>query len=379
MRKQTHSYYSARPGRGGAPPPRNKQKRPLRGLLSVFLVLLLLAGFGLGAAHLYLGRFLTTGASGAVSAAYHTPREVRGSVFNLLVVGMWQEPGKNYPAGIGLTDMVLYASYDLANNKLNLLQIPRDSYVGEEAGGDGKINSLLVSAANEQDPINRLAACIANQYKLPIDRYVAVEMEALKQIVDALGGIEVYVPRDMEHGGSYLPQGLHVLDGGAVEFFVRNRYGSGFERADIDRLDNQRFFYAALFKRFLTLSFSEMRTLLPLFGEYCTTDFATIDLPRLALGAAKLKAEDVVFCKVPGATSAQGWAADPTGRGRSLYIVDVYGRGTEQEPGLAALLNQYFRTGAAAVPPEALGLPAVEIPQWVSLYPPNVQQLGAVQ
>ncbi len=55
------------------------------------------------------------------------------------------EEGRSYGEGRGLTDMLLYARFDFANNQLNMIQIPRDSYVGEAfpTGGTGKINALL--------------------------------------------------------------------------------------------------------------------------------------------------------------------------------------------------------------------------------------------
>src|SRR5699024_12095576 len=74
-------------------------------------------------------------------------------------------------------------------------------------------------------------------------------MEALTEVVDNFGGIEVYIPHDMEYNGSYLAKGYRNLDGASAEFFVRNRHGEGYENSDIDRLNMQRYFYAALFKR----------------------------------------------------------------------------------------------------------------------------------
>ncbi len=340
------------------------------------MVLLLAVGFVLGFA--YLSSILDTGLLGTVSNGDSLAKDYsKWQTANILIVGIDNEEGRDYGAGRGNTDMILYANYNLKENELNLLQIPRDSYVGEEGtGGSGKINALLMNGGDAENPINNLSNVVEKQFKLPVDYYVALDMDGMRAIVDALGGIEVYVPQEMSFAGSYLPQGLQLLDGNAAEFFVRNRSGPGFEQADISRLDNQRYFYSALFRRMLNMGPREMVRMMPVFKTYCSTDIEAGDVLRLGMSAIRLKSESVLFCKVPGSTGA---ALDPSGRGRSLYIVDIYGRGTDEEPGTARLLNDYFRSHSAAVPADELGLPPIQIPGNYTLYSPNIQKMGDVQ
>lgn len=373
-----------RPRRGQSAPPKQRDKKTKRRnrWFAVFMVLVVLVGIaavGVGAGYLYLDSLLEPGNTGVVDSAHYTPKEYQGDVINILLVGIYREPGSNQPRGLGLTDMIMYVNYDLRNNQMNLLQIPRDSYVGEISGSDGKINSLMVLGPDKENPINNLAGVIADQYKLPIDRYVCIDMEALKEIVEAFGGLRVYVPQQMDYDGSHLDAGWQWLGPDGVEFFVRNRKGEGFERADIDRLDNQRYFYSALFRRFMNLTVRDIINLMPVFQKYCNTDISTFDLYDLAFSALKLEAGNVMMCKVPGATSGAHWQADPTGAGRTLYIVDVWGRGTEKEPGVANLLNTYFRTYGEPVGPDELNLPKIQIPAGVALYPPNVQRMQEIQ
>ena len=361
---------------GGRASVRPAGKRRSRALIIVAVVLaaLLLAMVGVFA---YLKGVFDPGAFG-ISKDYIPKEYSKHDSVNVLIVGIDYEDGREYADGLGMTDMILYANFDLVNNKLNMLQIPRDSYVGEDVptGGTGKINAALLSGADKRNPINNLVKVIEEQYKLPVDHYVAMDMDALKTIVNTFGGLRVYVPRTMDFAGSHLDEGWQWLDGDACEFFVRNRSGAGFERADIDRLDNQRHFYSALFRRFLNLTPTDIVHLLPVFEHYCNTDIKLNDIFDLCVSALKLNAENVLFCKIPGAT---GDGLDPTGAGRSLYIVDKYGRGTPEDPGAAALLNQYFRTYTDPVPAEELGLPDIHIPEGYTLYPPNVQVMTDVQ
>ena len=62
-----------------------------------------------------------------------------------------------------------------------------------------------------------------------------------------------------------------------------------------------------------------------------------------------------------------------------MYFLDAYGRGTEEEPGVANLLNQYFRTFGEPVSAGEFGIPNVAIPADVALYPPNVQVMKTIQ
>ncbi len=356
---------------------RKQKNGKFKVVLSLVLVFVLLLGGGAAFALGYLDSLLNTDLLGFVTN--YIPKDYsKSDVVNVLIVGIDNEEGRDYGAGLGMTDMILYANFDIVNNKLNLLQIPRDSYVGEEVatGGTGKINAALISGEDSENPINNLVKVVEEQFLLPVDHYIAMDMDGMKAIVDTFGGLRVYVPQEMSYNGSYLPAGWQWLNGDAAEFFVRNRSGVGFEQADISRLDNQRFFYSALFRRFMNLAPQDIVNLLPVFEHYCSTDIGLTDIFDLAYTALNLQAENVLFCKVPGATDP---ALDPSGQGRSLYYVDVYGRGTEEEPGTANLLNQYFRSYGEPVPAEELGLPNIDIPESTTLYSPNVQVMSSVQ
>ena len=75
----------------------------------------------------------------------------------------------------------------------------------------------------------------------------ATVANVVKQAVDTFGGIQVYVPQDMDYGGSHLSQGYQTMDGAAAEFFLRTRHI--YADSDLGRLRMQRYFYAALFAR----------------------------------------------------------------------------------------------------------------------------------
>ncbi|NLW79300.1 MAG: LCP family protein [Ruminococcaceae bacterium] len=374
--------YKAAPskGKGGSAVAKPRVSRGKKVLIIVILILVVLAGV-LFFLYRYVDGIFEPGSFGSITQndpnKKYVPRDYNKSdVVHILLVGIDNEEGRGYGEGLGLTDMLLYMRYDLKNNQLNMLQIPRDSYVGENyaTGGTGKINALLNCGEDRENPINNIAGAIEEMFHLPVDHYISMDMDAMKAIVDTFGGLKVYVPRDMSYGGSYLQQGWRWLDGDAAEFFVRNRNGTGFERADIDRLDNQRHFYSALFRRLLNLTGPDIVNLLPVFEHYCNTDIGLTDIFDIAYSALNLTPDRVLFCKAPGTTGM-----DPGNKGRSLYLIDLYGRGTDEDPGLATLLNTYFRDADRPVAASALGLPQVQIPSGYTLYPPNVQVMSEVQ
>ena len=92
--------------------------------------------------------------------------------------------------------------------------------------------------------MNMAALCtlVSNMYQLPIDGYMTIRLEMLVQLVDTFGGIELYVPQEMDYKGSHLDQGYQTLNGDACEFLLRTRHI--YNNGDIGRLNMQRQFYA---------------------------------------------------------------------------------------------------------------------------------------
>ena len=102
--------------------------------------------------------------------------------------------------------MILYVRVNGSDHTMTMLQIPRDTLVGEIGGSAGKINGIFANSADKENRVNTLAQYITKVFGLPIDDYVTIDMDSLREIVDVFGGIEVYVPVTMEYDGSRLEQ-----------------------------------------------------------------------------------------------------------------------------------------------------------------------------
>lgn len=300
----------------------------------------------------------------SISDMISTPEEYQGDQLNVLVVGVdWDEDrayGTNDSnTNDGNTDMIMYVHFDLKENQLYMLQIPRNTLVaGVYNSGNYQINNV----AMYNDGYASLADCIYKMFGLPVDRYVAIDMASFREIVDAFNGVEVYVPHDMEDGqGSKLYAGYQTLHGEQAEFFVRCRYGKGFERSDLDRLNMQRYFYSALFRRLRSISVWEAVKMVPIAMEYVTTDLSASDIASLAVSFLKVDSSNIMICQLPSCN------AEPY-NGNSVLLT------ARQES--ADLLNQYFRDYTGPMDASQL-----QLPDWTATSgasDPNIQFMNAL-
>ena len=157
--------------------------------------------------------------------------EPESEPFDLLVCGV--DNSKR------LTDVIIVARVDMQNNCINMLQIPRDTYIGE-GYATGKINAVYSA-----DGIDGLRGMIAERFSVEAEHYVTVTLEAFREIVDDLGGVQLDVPqRIVFTKDKIIEKGQQTLDGERAEWFVR--YRAGYALADIGRMGAQELFLRAL-------------------------------------------------------------------------------------------------------------------------------------
>lgn len=114
----------------------------------------------------------------------------------------------------GRTDALMLAMINADKKKLTLLSIPRDLYVNIDGHGMDKIN-----AAYAYGGIGLTKNTVSNLFSVPIDQYVSIDFNGFQELVDALGGIQVYVEKDLRFhdriSNQYfeLSEGLQTLDG----------------------------------------------------------------------------------------------------------------------------------------------------------------------
>lgn len=176
----------------------------------------------------------------------------REKTFNFLVAGLNDDTGNN-------TDTLMLINYDVANGNINVVQIPRDTYI-DWTYNFSKINSIFAAGFNysdatdktgrRNDGINELCGFIESNMSVKIDFYILVDLQAFQEIVDAMDGVEVDVPCDMKYDDPAqnlhidLKQGRQTLSGYDAMCLVRNRHT--YADADYGRMNVQKIFISAL-------------------------------------------------------------------------------------------------------------------------------------
>ena len=340
---------------------KTRRRWPL--ILACVLLAVVLVVVGV-AVYMYsqISAIFDTGEVGSLSQTQDPDIEANGERFyNLLVFGIdydADDSGRTYAEGKGMTDVILYVQIDRDTRKVNVLQIPRDTWYGDTMVGDitgyyCKINEVYANGPDQDHLVNNLANEIYELYKLPIDNYVYIEMDAFKTMIDVMGGIEMYVPwdivyidKDTKEEVLAVPQGRHKVSGDAAELILRNR---NYTQSDYKRLETQQYFYAAVLDYFLnecTLAgyYETCRSIAP----YLKTDLDITEIWGLYATMMQVEPEDVYVVRSPG-----GPLSIDTPR-ESIPSTSVY---YTDRDAMAELLNEHFRDPEMPVDAELLGLP----------------------
>ena len=376
---------------GGAEPPRRRRKKkktplwlPFAIVMAVIAVVSGVVVYGVGLVNKVEDSIRPEDSTPIIEEEVKTAEEYKGDVVNILVCGIDYEEGRNYSndptSNDGMTDMILYVQFDIKNGALRMLQIPRNSLVTTKnkkvtlsngktyAATNYQINSVALSNGGS---IAALADVIYDQFRLPIDYYVTVDMQALVDMVDNFGGIEVYIPHDMSYGGSKLLKGYRNLNGASAEFFVRCRHGDGYANSDIDRLNMQRYFYAGLFKRARAMGVTDILNQLPLvFKNYIKTDMDITTIAKLVVSFLKIDSSNIILAQTPVFMGVPNVGKTDTFAGYSCVVPDA--------GSIANLLNQYFCTYTGPIDVSEMHLVTDEWPHGSASTDANVQYMGRI-
>ena len=379
--------HSAQPARQAEPPRRRKKKKktplwlPFAVVMAVIAVVSGVVVYGVSMLNKVEDSLRPDDSTPTIQEEVKTAEEYKGDVVNILVCGIDYEEGRNYSdasSNDGMTDMILYCQFDIKGGALRMLQIPRNSLVATQNRKITLSNGKTYSATNYQinsvalsngGDIAALAEVIYDQYKLPIDYYVTIDMQALVEMVDNFGGIEVYIPHDMSFAGSVLKQGYRNLDGASAEFFVRCRHGEGYANSDIDRLNMQRYFYAGLFKRVRSMGVTDVIAQLPLiFNNYIHTDMDLTTIAKMLVSFTRIDSANIMLAQTPVFMGVPNVGKTSSFDGYSCVVPDA--------GSIAELLNTYFRNYTGPVSAEEMNLVTNNWPHGTASTSANVQFVG---
>lgn len=245
------------------------------------------------------------------------PRTPDGPV-NLLLAGVTPNYPPSavwpYPAApedySGLTDTIVLAQLR-PGGKVQLLSIPRDTWVNIPGWGYGKINS-----ANRHGGAAMLVQAVQGLTGLPIDAHALLSLNALRDLTEAAGGVNLTVPEDMKYDDTAgklhidLKAGPQHLSGQQAEGFLRFRHDA---LGDIGRVSRQQLFLAALASRLKSpLNVWRLPSVVAALDRNASSDLNRSDFSA-ALGVV-LSGPKVSAVTLPGGFGPGGtWTPDRAG------------------------------------------------------------------
>lgn len=151
------------------------------------------------------------------------------------------------------TDTIILARYDTVAQTVGMVSIPRDTAVHRTWSKYSKINAAFYGSSPET-----LKEEIQNTFGIPVDYYILVDPKGFTALVDELGGVDVYIPENMNYDDPtpgeelhiHYQAGTHHLNGKQaleVARFRHNNDGSGY--TDTGRAEMHRQMLVALPKR----------------------------------------------------------------------------------------------------------------------------------
>ena len=210
-----------------------------------------------------------------------------------------------------MTDTIMVAKYSPSTGNAALLSIPRDSFVGSNpntATASDKINSKYqISPQRTIDAVNELTG-------LNLKYYITVDTKALRDLVNAIGGVYFDVPIKMDYDDSsqdlyiHLEPGYQLLDGQKAEWLVRFRHNNNgtsysYEYGDNDlgRMRTQREFLMAVAKQTLKLeNITKINDIMNVIEQEVETNIDFDTMMEYAPALLNINADNIQTNMLPG-------------------------------------------------------------------------------
>jgi len=257
-----------------------------------------------------------------------------------------------------LTDCIWIMCWDHVANAVNVMQVPRDTYVGSDSPGTGKINGVYANprkvkwcdtcgispdeaerqsgrhtvcgtdlVSRRESNVSAIIRVINDRLGLPIDHFVIFNFRGFAKIIDTMGGVDIHLDYTVKDAAIHLEPGDHHLTGWPAVDFMRSR--KGFANGDIGRVSNQRILIDALLQKALNMDLASMLDVVITCAnaECFQTDLSLAEIKDMAVSARRLSVDNLTMVTMPG---IDYW---PEG-GLSHYLCD--------EAATAEMINEYL-------------------------------------
>ena len=288
-----------------------RKKRLVKRITSLIIISLLVALIGFG---IYMYSFLSglnkNNLPGAIDPSGKNP-------INILVLGMDIGDAAQAESKVGnRTDTMMVLNYNPATKRAKIVSIPRDTMIEIDSavGENGKLQKYWkMNAAYAIGGDEEVTNQIQDILEIQINYLVKIDYNAFRNIIDAIGGVEMYIDQDMYYDDD--SQDLHInfnagetvnLDGKKAEEFFRwrkNNDGTGFANGDLDRIENQQKFVKKVIEKCISPSVVvKIPKILNVVKNSLDTNLDANQMLKYAMQLVKLSKEDVTMTTVQGGT-----------------------------------------------------------------------------
>lgn len=251
------------------------------------------------------------------------------------------------------TDTIILVNIDPRTKSVNALSIPRDSKV--YLPGDNGVNKI--NAAHAIGGIEMTKRTIEDTLGVHIDRYIMVHDSAVKEIVDAMDGLDVYVEKPMHYNDNAghlhinFNKGNHHLDGQQAVEYLRFRHDA---LGDIGRTQRQQWLLRSLLTKMKQPStITKIPDIISVAKKYVKTDMSFYEMSQYAALTKHIDMDKIEVAMLPGAPNQKGyisyWILDPEKTqevvNRVIYR-DNKGAFDEATPVTASVLSSDSARGA---------------------------------
>ena len=227
---------------------------------------------------------------------------------NILVLGLDDGAGSPYEAPqtaegeapvFKQADTILVISLDNGNGRVRFINIPRDTWVNFPGGGQGRIADLYPAG---KAPL--MVRKVNELLGISIHQYVVLDMRTCAHLIDALGGIDIYIETDMDYEDAaaglkiHLKQGYRHLSGAEALQYLRFR---GEDLGDLGRVQRQQKFVKALYSAMLQLdTVPRLPDIADIFQKEVETSAEVFDSAHLANVLRGISGDAPVSLMLPG-------------------------------------------------------------------------------
>ena len=306
-------------------PKRYRVKKKLRwGRLIGLIVFIALLGTGIFWAAVWVNNNFINPPQAKVAAADDKIRDDQklNERINILLLGIDDGDSEAAESEPKRTDAIILLSFDPQNNKVSVLSIPRDTKVILPGHKDPE----KINAAYAYGGVVMAKQTVANLLRVPIHYYALANWRAFIDVVNLIGGVDIYVDKDMYYEDPYadlvidIKHGYQHMDGETAGKYVRFRKD---ELGDIGRVQRQqKFLKAAAEQMFSVQNVAKISSLLATLDKYVKTDLNTLTMLKAA-NSFKLFGDDkmrscMLYGKFDDDAGVSYWDADRADVNKSL-------------------------------------------------------------